>query len=91
MMRIFVRYLPPLSELTSKSYEDLQVEEGRTVSELLDNLFRTYRKEFEQNNINRSSPHIVIRLNNKTLLQQEMSARLHNDDSITLWIPLAGG
>lgn len=90
-ININITYLPPLSELFEKQSEVFEVKAGTLLSELIEKLFYNYREALKAHQINRLSPYIVIKLNNKVLPNKELNIRLKDNDFITLWVPVAGG
>ena len=91
MKSIEINYFQPLTGLFAKQCESLEVESDTNLLKLLDKLFYRYREKFKKYEIDPKSGHIVIMLNGKTLSKKELSIELNNNDSIVLWMPVAGG
>jgi MoaD family protein len=94
-MEITVHYFTILRELTGKRQEKIKLKEGSTVEDLLALLTESYGARFKRHV---SSPkkkkglQLVLLLNNQDITQlQGLKTTLHDEDTVSLVLPIAGG
>jgi len=83
-MRVRIRYLAAVADYTGKSEEELELEEGSTLGDLLELLREKYPKIRD---MERRFPLLVLRNG----LNAKESSRLEDGDRIALLPPVSGG
>lgn len=91
MISLRIRYLPPLTGITSKSQEKMEVESVITLTEILKRLSHIYGEKFKAQTIARNNPYLLIMVNGKALSEAEMNIELKDGDSIIMGVPVGGG
>jgi MoaD family protein len=89
MPLITVKYLMAFSQVTGKQSESFSVDEGDTISDLLDSLYnrfgRKFKKLVEQDFENRS---VMFVVNGES---KEKSYKLDEGDEVLISYPVGGG
>ena len=91
MNSIEIHYMQPLTGIFSKRSENAKIPHGTMLSKFLKDLFATYGREFQKYEIDPSRAPLVILLNGKTVPSKGLDIELKDQDSLVLWMPVAGG
>jgi len=91
MKTIEINYLQPLTGIFSKRRERVTIPPGTTLSKFLDDLFFRYREQFKRYEIDPARQPMVTMLNGKTVSSKDLEIELNDNDSVVLWMPVAGG
>jgi len=91
MISIDVHYLPPLTELFSKRRENVDVQEGTKLHQLLTEIYAPYLEKLKKDEINPESSYFVIMLNGKIVSNKSLDVELNDNDVIKMWMLAAGG
>jgi MoaD family protein len=94
-MEIMVHYFTVLRELTKKRQEKIKFKEGSTVKDLLAVLAKSYGARFKSHvssQKRKKGLQLVLLLNNQDITQLDgLKTTLHDGDTISLILPIAGG
>jgi MoaD family protein len=94
-MEITVHYFTILRELTGKRQEKIKMKEGSTVKDMLAVLVEKYGERFKRYVSppkGKKGLQLVLLLNNQDITQLDGSkTTLHNGDTVSLILPIAGG
>ena len=91
-----MHYGPPLTEITGKAKEVMNIQKGSTVLTLLKELVRKYGvvfkdyvfSNYERNQVNAG---IIISLNAKKISNETKNIKIENDAFIAIYHPVGGG
>jgi MoaD family protein len=94
-MEITVHYFTILRELTEKRQEKIKMKEGSTIKDTLAVLVEKYGERFKQYVSppkGKKGLQLVLLLNNQDITYLDgLRAILHDEDTISLILPIAGG
>jgi MoaD family protein len=94
-MEITVHYLTILRELTEKRQEKIKLKEGSRVEDLLAFLTESYGARFKGHvspQKGKKGLQLVLLLNNQDITQLHgLKTTLHDGDTVSLILPIAGG
>jgi MoaD family protein len=89
MVNITIKYLMTFSQVTGKKKEQMAIDEGSTVKELLEILYNRYGRKFkklvEQDLENRS---VIFAVNGES---KDKSTPLYDGDEVLISFPVGGG
>ena len=89
MANITVKYLMSFSQVTGKKKEQMAIDEGTTVGDLLDILYNRYGRKFKklvtQDLENRS---VIFAVNGES---KDISSLLNDGDEVLISFPVGGG
>ncbi len=95
-MNVSVRYLVNFSVVTGKKNEDILLQEGATLQDLIDQLIEKYGSTLKKEIFSQKGeikPHILILINGRSLDQykERLHTPLANGDSLIFTFPVTGG
>jgi MoaD family protein len=93
-IRVHVRYFNLVRELTGSSAEDISLEVGATLGELLETLKAAYGPRFAEflfSDKGSLNSHVRLFLNNKALINAPLSEVLTDGDTLSVFSAVAGG
>lgn len=94
-MKITVHYFTILHELTKKRQEKIKLREGSTIEDMLAFLAESYGERFKRYVSpprEKKGLQLVLLLNNQDITQlNRLKTTLHNGDTVSLILPIAGG
>jgi MoaD family protein len=95
-MNVSVRYLVNFSVVTGKKNEDILLQEGATLQDLIDQLIEKYGSTLKKEiflQTGEIKPHVLILINGRSLDQfkEKSYVALANGDSIIFTFPVTGG
>jgi MoaD family protein len=95
-MNVSVRYLVNFSVVTGKKNENVPLQEGATLQDLLNQLIEKYGSTLKKEILSQTGeikPHVLILINGRSLDQfrERLHAPLSNGDSIIFTFPVTGG
>jgi MoaD family protein len=94
-MEITVHYFTILRELTEKRQEKIKMKEGSTVEDMLAVLVKIYGGRFNRYVSpprGKKGLQLVLLLNNQDITQLNgLKTTLHDGDTVSLILPIAGG
>jgi len=94
-MEITVHYFTVLRELTEKRQEKIRMREGSTVEDMLAFLAGSYGTRFKRYVSppkGKKGLQLVLLLNNQDITQLDgLKTTLHDGDTVSLILPIAGG
>ncbi|MFQ5711818.1 MAG: MoaD family protein [Candidatus Geothermarchaeales archaeon] len=94
-MRVVVKYLGAFYSVTRKAMETLEISEGSSVQDLLEEIFERYGKEFEEQFYEaegRVSTTAQILINGRIIRHEEGSRiKIKDGDTVVIMHPVVGG
>jgi len=95
-MKIKVKFISPLSDLTGKKEDLIELFDGATVSDVLGVLTTEHGKEFEEYVLNLETheiqPYIQVMVNARNIGSLNgLKTKLNDSDIIRLFPPVSGG
>ena len=94
-MEITVHYFTVLRELTEKRQEKIKIKTNSTLQDVLTVLAETYGEHFKRYvspSKRKKGLQLVLLLNNRDIAQLDgLKTTLHDGDTVSLILPIAGG
>ena len=90
-LSVEVTYLPPISIITGKVIEKIQLIKEATLSDLLESLAGVYGAKFREEVLLKKNPYIVILINGHSIHRHGVQTRLENGNHITIGALRIGG
>ena len=94
-METTIRYFTVLREFTGKRQEKIKIKEGSTVEDMLALLVNNYGAQFKKHVFppkGKKGLQLVLLLNNQDITQLNgLKTALHDGDTVSLILPIAGG
>jgi MoaD family protein len=95
-VNVSVRYLVNFSVVTGRKNEDILLQEGATLQDLMDQLIEKYGSTLKKEIFSQTGeikPHVLILINGRSLDQfkEKLHKTLANGDSIIFTFPVTGG
>ena len=90
MSTVTVTYLTPLLEVTGKRKDNVPIEDGLMLRDVLNTLTEQYGSKFKKL-VSGENPYIVFMVNGRTIHEHGLETKIKDGDSILMGILVGGG